>query len=131
MWYVYILFCKDKIKIGRTKNIKTRINNLQVGNPYNMECIYKIKCGDKYSAIYNEKLLHLIFETYQVNREWYEYSRELELFIKNKHWAHKMIQTEPMECKTSPTMWMYIADIVYKNRHLFKDERDNLLKYAW
>ena len=69
----YFLKCHEFVKIGRTCNLKPRVDDLQVGNPYDLELI-----GVSFKAENNlqEKFLHL-----QHKREWFHLTNELKDYI--------------------------------------------------
>lgn len=62
-------------KIGRTKNIKQRLTNLQVGNAGIMRALYYLPVADTVKA---ERVLHAIFAADRVKGEWYRI-RDMEL----------------------------------------------------
>ena len=68
---------KDKIKIGRTKNIKNRFNTLKTSNP-DIE-ISLIVPREKYEKYYHDE-----FSKYHYNLEWYFYTKEIKEFIINE-----------------------------------------------
>ena len=69
----YFLKCHEFVKIGKTCNLKPRVDDLQVGNPYDLELI-----GVSFKAENNlqEKFLHL-----QHKREWFHLTNELKDYI--------------------------------------------------
>lgn len=74
---LYILKCKDKYKVGVTgKSIKTRITQLQTGNPDKIE-VYKVYNTDHLSYKL-ESYIHRMCGFFRCSGEWFEL-KELEL----------------------------------------------------
>jgi hypothetical protein len=76
--YVYFIYCPDLystgkhcIKIGYTKNLNTRLQQLQTGNPYKLE-FYKIYQSSNYKNIETE--LHHKYNNKRILNEWFNIS---------------------------------------------------------
>ena len=69
--YVYLLECGGKYKIGFSKDVERRINQLDT-RPFNINLIAKSKfISDAYDR---EQELHEYFVDQRVDGEWYEFS---------------------------------------------------------
>ena len=66
---VYLLSASDRLKIGKTKNVKQRINALRTGCPYPIECLGFIETNECTKL---EKALHEKFSQFRINGEWFE-----------------------------------------------------------
>ena len=67
--YVYVMKCGDYSKIGITSNLSPRLNQVQCGNPYEVEIIF----GTKHpQAELIEKELHQMFSDKRHKREWFK-----------------------------------------------------------
>jgi len=77
---LYIFKCKNNYKIGITYNIKARIRNLQVGNPYLISEMYafKVKHPKAIEALINDE-----FKNKKLLGEWFELSENDILTILN------------------------------------------------
>lgn len=71
--FVYVAQCDCYYKIGIAYNLESRINTLQVGNPYKID-FYTCLKTKKAKEI--EKKLHKLFEKKRLRGEWYELSEE-------------------------------------------------------
>lgn len=74
--YIYIVQMMDEnkyYKIGRTSNIKGRINVHKTSNPYPIETIFK---GQVKNAIVVEGRLQRMFKDKNVKKEWYNLNKE-------------------------------------------------------
>lgn len=67
--YVYILETKDEIKIGRSKNLKRRINEIKTTSGKEILNIYISQPCEDYCYIENE--MHKIFKNHRVIGEWF------------------------------------------------------------
>lgn len=86
----YIYFIEDTnyktIKIGKATNPKTRLNELQVGNPSHLELLAACEVELK-NAKLAEQELHERFEPFRVRGEWFkatQYMRDLIDWMKDK-----------------------------------------------
>lgn len=74
--YIYIVQMMDEnkyCKIGRTSNIKGRINVHKTSNPYKIKTIFK---GQVKNAIMTEGRLQKVFENKNVKKEWYNLDKK-------------------------------------------------------
>lgn len=85
--YVYFLECKGFIKIGKGRDVKYRIGELQSGNPFPLECLGVIECNCKREEDTNgrycvtEPRLHERFREFNHMNEWYSGAEELRHYI--------------------------------------------------
>lgn len=70
---VYILKCHDYYKFGITGNIKSRIQGLQVGNPYKIELLAFHKTV---LAKEIEGCIHVALKNQNISGEWFTVSKE-------------------------------------------------------
>lgn len=70
--YVYFIYdyTRNRVKIGKSKNPKTRITDFKIANP-GIELLYSIKT-DNYSKL--EKDFHNLFNNKRVVGEWFDFS---------------------------------------------------------
>ena len=81
LWdYIYLIKCNNFYKIGHTFNLDSRLNTFQTGNPYALEIYLAIKHP---KAVEIEYYLQEIFIKKKVKREWFEFSEEDIIKIKN------------------------------------------------
>jgi hypothetical protein len=69
----YFLKCHEFVKIGKTTGLKMRVDELQVGNPYDLEII-----GVTFRA---EDDLQYKFEHLKHKKEWFHLTTELKEYI--------------------------------------------------
>ncbi len=80
---MYVYFVKTvvvypaAVKIGKAKNIKDRLSNLQIGCPYDLELVGSIACRDDKQASKLEKTLHGQFKDDHIRGEWFLYSSRI------------------------------------------------------
>lgn len=60
------------IKIGKAKNIKNRLESLQIGNPRKLTLMAAIRCKTCKEALKIEKELHHRFRKHHIRGEWYD-----------------------------------------------------------
>lgn len=75
---LYVILDEDAnhIKIGRSKNVKARLNQLQIANSHKLKLLYSIpKKG------YMERELHEGFKKFKVKGEWFENDKRILNFI--------------------------------------------------
>ena len=65
------------IKIGVAKNVKIRMNTLQVGNPRTLQVIATMP-----AKVGTERVLHCRFRQYRIGGEWFHPSSEIMEYIK-------------------------------------------------
>ncbi len=61
----------NKVKIGKTNNVKNRIRTLQTGNPYKLRIIGTISCQDEKTMSELEKRLHNELKDKRLVGEWF------------------------------------------------------------
>lgn len=66
----------DRVKIGRTNNIKRRLKDLQTGCPVPLKVIYELP-GDNSL----EKELHKRFSHLWIDYEWFQFAEEMKVFL--------------------------------------------------
>lgn len=86
-YFVYLVSDGKYIKIGMTGNIKTRMIELQVGNPSKLELISLIPAKNKTAAHKLEGSLHNIYSRFSKFGEWFDLLGFLDVEKFNKHWA--------------------------------------------
>ena len=69
--FVYFVFDEENIKIGIANNVKQRIKELQTSNARKLELLALIPTSERFVAFDIEKDLHIYFEPYNCNGEWY------------------------------------------------------------
>lgn len=75
--YVYFIRSAGKprrIKIGKSKDPKARMRELQTGSPYPLDIVGTIRCRDGNHATRLEKELHRYFAEYRMGGEWFKCS---------------------------------------------------------
>lgn len=101
----FINFGKESpIKIGYAKNIDKRIEQLQIGNPYELDVIIAIP-----GNINCEKILHEHLQKYEIRGEWFWPSHYIYRLIRKfkiiqdelvdyRHIVRKVIKDQSGEC---------------------------------
>ena len=81
--YVYFILdpINSCIKIGKANDVKSRIRDLQVGNPNELELLATIKCHDESTAFKIESQLHSSYPHLYLRGEWFKYEDSLRNFI--------------------------------------------------
>ena len=67
--YVYIITDGEAVKIGQTKNLKSRISSIQTGNPRQIKVLQTIKVQDMDSV---EQSIHYHYRDYHKRDEWFD-----------------------------------------------------------
>jgi len=65
---VYIVECQGFYKIGKTTNLKQRLSDIQMANPFHLDVVHTIFTGD-YDKV--EAGLHKIYSQQNVSGEWF------------------------------------------------------------
>lgn len=75
MGYVYLIedIDNNRYKIGVTKNLKSRLKNLQTGNSNQIKLIYSFETEYPFRL---EKMLHNRFNEFHYHNEWYDLDEE-------------------------------------------------------
>jgi hypothetical protein len=95
----YVYFILDPVscavKIGKADNIKTRLSDLQTGNPNPLSVIHSIRYESSEQAFRMEKKLHRTYHKFRKEGEWFHYDDELfqEFFKKGAHFERKEKRT--------------------------------------
>lgn len=79
----------NAVKIGYTtiKGFSKRLENLQVGTPYDLKILGAVWGNKK-----TEKELHVKFKHLHIRGEWFAYSKELEEYL-NECWDFSIIES--------------------------------------
>jgi len=77
---VYFVRCRQFVKIGRTRNFKSRLAELGVGNPFPMELVWFTRGHLGLENHFHKKFAHL-----RHKGEWFEATRELEWANRGPH----------------------------------------------
>lgn len=78
--YIYIIECNQYYKIGKTKNIKSRLWTIQADTPYEINLIYNKEFPDYHTI---EKELHKKFKHIHHKGEWFKLTNEDINYIKS------------------------------------------------
>jgi len=73
---LYFIESSDHIKIGRSRNIKTRLSSLQVDNPDKLKLLLLKNCSGN-----NEHAIHRMFKYLRVNGEWFKKHEDIYNYI--------------------------------------------------
>jgi hypothetical protein len=95
---VYFIRCgskeSDPVKIGRTSNLEMRIKELQVGNPYELDLLFKLDCESNEQAKMLERFLHRqMYRMYHLRGEWFKIDKTFSIkgLLKKFNSSHKHI----------------------------------------
>lgn len=83
MYYLYVIQ-EDRdglVKIGRTQDVKGRLNQLQTGSPAMLSILYQFGFKDTVKAIVLEEKLHHHFRHTRVRGEWFEFTEYIKEFF--------------------------------------------------
>ena len=69
------------VKIGKAKNVETRLRELQTGNPKELYLRAVLCCTSEANAFHTEQLLHIRFAENRLRGEWF-HKRILKLLNK-------------------------------------------------
>ena len=83
MSFVYVLECKGRYKIGISTSPEHRITSLQIGNPFLISLVEKIRFNNGKEAKEAEKALHCMFESKKVRGEWFDLEKKDLNFIRD------------------------------------------------
>lgn len=83
---MYVYFIKafgqhPMIKIGKSKNPKSRLSELQVGSPVKLTLMGTVRCQSDYHALQVEKLAHHLFRKQNRRGEWFRMAEGAEDMI--------------------------------------------------
>lgn len=74
--FIYFITDRNFVKIGFTKNVEKRLENLQVGTPQKLELTYSLE-----GTVFDEKIIQNMFSEYHERGEWYRLEGRLEGFL--------------------------------------------------
>lgn len=69
---VYFIGCKNRIKIGVSRNPKSRLKSLQTANPYKLRLLYEVECKSRDHAYGVEYQLHGRYFSKKARGEWFD-----------------------------------------------------------
>ncbi len=86
---LYFIKCGDYVKIGTSRSVKDRIDQLQTGNPQEIEVLAVFE-----EQAFREYAIHKTFVHLNIRGEWFRYTEEIENYLKVleqreyefKHW---------------------------------------------
>jgi hypothetical protein len=67
--FIYVIGCNEFVKIGIAGNVRKRLIELQVGNPYPLRLYGHWKAGE---AVKEEAALHALLSPHQERGEWFK-----------------------------------------------------------
>ena len=72
--FVYFVRClgTEFVKIGKARNVETRLNSLQTGCPFDLALMFKIRCDSEKAAYELEGKLHKMFGEQRRRAEWFK-----------------------------------------------------------
>jgi len=79
--YTYLIESNGLFKIGITSNLKTRLSQIQTGNPHKVSLICTKVWSTKEIALFIEQSLHYKYRNLRLNGEWFNLVQEDLLFI--------------------------------------------------
>lgn len=106
--WIYVL--DDQLghyKIGKTRHLSERINQLKIQLPYKVKLVAVVQTSDHDAS---ERFLHLWLREFRVNGEWFA------------------MQEEGLRCLWSG---LYEIDYSFASRCIFVEEDGKLLNYGW
>ena len=87
--YVYMIRCKGFLKIGHAKNPEKRIQELQIGNPFELTTVALLPFPSKASAHAFEKDLHRRLKKHKIRGEWFRYGSVALALKSHDQWDQK------------------------------------------
>ena len=125
--YVYVIQAGVFFKIGRTKNIKSRLSQMKTSNPHELRVV-GLKVVD--SPDIEEFLLHREYEHHRVRGEWFKFSFKQVLELLSKHDFENLepINNEDIDNSLDCVVERYVSHIEclkhgYENRiRIARDE---------
>lgn len=91
VWSLYFIRCSaGPVKIGRAKNVRKRMGDLQVANPYELTLIDGFACGGQQKVCELETLVHRKLSAFHLRGEWFSaevepYVARLIYLVRNRH----------------------------------------------
>lgn len=113
--FVYVMQCRDLVKIGISYNPESRASLFQIGNPFGIKLIAKVKSS---SPSMYEKALHAQFSHRKVHGEWFKLEKqELDELINEFQFSPRAFpERSRIKRQTSSKMEPeYWAERIYKN----------------
>lgn len=84
---------KAPIKIGYTKNLRSRWKSVQVGCPYRLELWGKIECDSLKQARKLERFLHRqLYHRFHMSGEWFRPFGDISKLLKKFNNSHKSLK---------------------------------------
>jgi hypothetical protein len=77
--FLYVMQCKDFIKIGVSKHPEQRIRDLQIGNPFRITLLLKVKYDNSFQI---EQTLHKYFNNKNETGEWFSIDETVKNLVK-------------------------------------------------
>lgn len=71
--YVYFVKCNDVVKIGRTKNLKERMEVYSVKSPFETEILHQVETDN---CVRLERHFHAIFMDKRTDGEWFRLTKQ-------------------------------------------------------
>ena len=93
-YYVYLISDGEYIKIGIAKDVRTRLCELQVGNPNQLELICAIPLNSEKNARRLEEELHLEYDEFSIRGEWYNILRYINVQAFSKYFQKRRTEDE-------------------------------------
>lgn len=90
---------KPVTKVGISKNVDKRMQELAIGNPIDMELVAKIESENCENV---EKVIHSLISKYHVRGEWYKLPNEI------VGWAEKSTRIDKAEEKRLETLELLV-----------------------
>jgi len=83
MSYVYFILdpINSCVKIGKSNDVKSRIRDLQIGNPNELKLLATVSCHDESAAFKFESKLHANYSHLYMRGEWFKYEDSLEKYV--------------------------------------------------
>lgn len=78
MQYLYIIKCKEYYKIGIAKNLKNRLSQLQIGNPFELEMVWSKELKNTLKI---ENVLHSELMKSKVRGEWFYFGENVDITL--------------------------------------------------
>lgn len=88
--WVYLLRCGWHHKIGKSKNVRQRVSDMQTANPYLIELVLAVWSDNMARA---ESSLHENWKSYRTNGEWFEFSPDMLEFVEASFYDIARIQS--------------------------------------
>lgn len=70
-WMVYAMRAGDRVKVGYTSNVGSRVKSIQTSHPERVEIVWSLPCEDRVEAKRQEKKIHRLCSAFHVRGEWF------------------------------------------------------------